>query len=123
MLDPLPAGLYQAAEVCRALALPRHWPYPDPRRRPRPKVARPNSRRFSAAEDEKLIAHLHSERFQDAAQPQIHATLLSEGEGAASVSTMYRRLARESESRERRNRGRPPRAHFIDTSNHIALLG
>jgi putative transposase len=57
-----------------------------------------------------LLAHLHSERFQDTAPRQVYATLLTEGELIASVSTMYRRLRVRQECRERRNQ-RPAQHH------------
>jgi putative transposase len=65
---------------------------------------------LSPAEDQALLGHLHCKRFQDAAPRQVYATLLSEGELIASVSTMYRRLRVRNECRERRNQ-RPAQHH------------
>lgn len=96
--------------ACRALGVPRHWCYPDQRRRYQPTAARRHARALSPAEDEALLEVMHSERFQDAAPRQIYATLLSEGKLIASISTMYRRLRQRNETPERRNQ-RPVQHH------------
>jgi putative transposase len=108
-LQSLPEGM-RKAQACRALNVPRHWCYPDRRRRYQRKCEPQKGRGLSAAEDQALLDHLHSKRFQDAAPRQVHATLLSEGELIASVSTMYRRLRARKECRERRNQ-RPAQHH------------
>ncbi|MBK8640032.1 MAG: IS3 family transposase [Chromatiaceae bacterium] len=108
-LQSLPTGVSKSA-ACRALDVPRHWCYPDQRRRYQPKHQPVPARSLSPAEDQALLDHLHSERFQDAAPRQIYATLLSEGEVIASVSTMYRRLRARQECRERRHQ-RPAQHH------------
>src|SRR6056297_1119668 len=109
VLQSLPAGVSKSA-ACRALEVPRHWCYPDRRRRYQRKPEPAVGRGLSPAEDQALLDHLHSKRFQDAAPRQVHATLLSEGEVIASVSTMYRRLSVRRESCERRNQ-RPAQHH------------
>jgi len=108
-LQSLPAGVSKSA-ACRALNVPRHWCYPDRRRRYRRKPETAVGRGLSPAEDEALMDHLYSERFQDAAPRQVHATLLSEGVVIASVSTMYRRLRVRKQSCERRSQ-RPTQHH------------
>ena len=108
-LQSLPAGISKAG-ACRALNVPRHWCYPDRRRRYQRKPEPAVGRGLSPAEDQALLDHLHSKRFQDAAPRQVHATLLSEGEVIASVSTMYRRLSVRRESCERRTQ-RPAQHH------------
>jgi putative transposase len=50
-----------------------------------------------------VLDELHSERFVDTSPAQVWATLLDEGRYLASERTMYRILARQGESRERRN--------------------
>lgn len=97
-------------QACRALSVPRHWCYPDRRRRDQRKPEPCQGRGLSPAEDQALLEHLHSERFQDAAPRQVYATLLSEGELIASVSTMYRRLRARQEGGERRPQ-RPAQHH------------
>ena len=109
-LQSLPAGLSKS-EACRALDAPRHWGCPDHHRRYQRKVGPFVGWGLSPAEDHALLAHLHSERFQDAAPREVYATLLGEGELVASVSTMYRRLRARQECRERRNQ-RPAQHHF-----------
>ena len=58
---------------------------------------------FDDAERQAVRAVLCSERFADCAPPTIYATLLDEGIYVGSVRTMYRRLADDSQTRERRN--------------------
>jgi putative transposase len=58
---------------------------------------------FDERERSVLTAILCSERFADCAPPTIYATLLDEGTYVGSVRTMYRRLAADSQTRERRN--------------------
>ena len=63
---------------------------------------------FDDAERQAVMAVLCSERFADCAPPTIYATLLDEGIYVGSVRTMYRRLADNSQTRERRNQLRHP---------------
>jgi putative transposase len=72
----------------------------SPRRftpRPRPPLA------LSAPERQGLLEVLYSERFADCAPQTVYAKLLDDGVYLASVRTMYRLLAGQSQSRERRN--------------------
>jgi putative transposase len=102
------------ARACAALQVNRSGVYrQDARRRhlttspvmtsPRPSAPLA----FSDSERQTLTATLCSERFADCAPPTIYATLLDEGTYIGSVRTMYRRLAADSATRERRNQ----RAH------------
>ena len=109
ILQSLPKGVSKVA-ACQALVVSRHWCYPDRRRRYQRKSEPVLGRGLSPAEDQALLDQLHSERFQDAAPRQVYATLLSEGEVIASVSTMYRCLRVRKECRERRNQ-RPAQHH------------
>lgn len=100
-LTPL-VGTYPA---CRAVgAAPatiyrrRRPPKPRPRK-PRPKPARA----LSAPERDVVLEELHSERFVDCSPAQVWATLLDEGRYLASERTMYRILAEQGQSRERRD--------------------
>ena len=72
---------------------------------PAPSSGRPHihPRALSAAEQETVLAVLHSPRFQDAAPATVYATLLDEGSYLASERTMYRLLAAEGETRPRRD--------------------
>jgi putative transposase len=58
---------------------------------------------LSEAERQEVLDELHSDRFVDTSPAQIWATLLDEGRYVASERTMYRILASQGESRERRN--------------------
>lgn len=108
-LAALPADMPKA-QACRALNVPRHWCYPDRRRRDRCVIPAGTGRGLSEAEQQRILDELHSERFQDAAPRQVYATLLSEGTVLGSISTMYRLLARRQETPERRNQ-RPTQHH------------
>jgi len=78
----------------RARALPRQPREKAPR--PRPPLA------LSEAERQELLQILDSERFADVAPATVYATLLDEGRYHGSVRTMYRLLAQENQSGERR---------------------
>ena len=108
-LASLPPNVPKAT-ACRALNTPRHWCYPDRRRRYRSAESAQPARGLSDAERRQVLEVLHSERFQDAAPRQVHATLQSEGEVLASMSTMYRLLRGRKETPERRHQ-RPAQPH------------
>lgn len=63
---------------------------------------------FTDTERQAVMAILCSPRFADCAPPTIYATLLDEGVYVGSVRTLYRRLADNSQTRERRNQLRHP---------------
>lgn len=100
-LTPL-VGTYPA---CRALGVAPATMYrrrrpPAPRaEKPRPKPARA----LSVEERDAVLETLHSERFTDTSPAAVWATLLDEGRYLASERTMYRILAEQGESRERRD--------------------
>jgi transposase InsO family protein len=58
---------------------------------------------LSEVECQEVLDELHSERFVNTSPAQVWATLLDEGRYVASERTMYRILASQGESRERRN--------------------
>ncbi len=98
------------APACAALRVHRSTVYRDdacrrhllvPLAIPVPRPAPPLA--FSDAERQVLQAVLCCERFIDCAPATIHATLLDEGVYLGSVRTMYRLLATDGQSRERRN--------------------
>jgi len=70
-------------------------------RRPRPARPRPPLA-LAPLEQQALLEVLNSERFCDTAPAAIHATLLDEGRYLGSVRTMYRVLAADGSTRERR---------------------
>jgi putative transposase len=63
---------------------------------------RKSHRRLSDAERTNVLDIIHSERFCDFSVREIFATLLDEGTYLCSISTMYRTLRSEGESKERR---------------------
>ncbi|MCK2097773.1 IS3 family transposase, partial [Thauera aromatica] len=73
-----------------------HGPHPRRTARPRPPLA------LAPLERKELLEVLNSERFCDMAPAAIHATLLDEGRYLGSVRTMYRALAANGATRERR---------------------
>jgi putative transposase len=95
--------------ACRAFALNRGFVYRDRvrhratvrrpvlRARPRPPLA------LSIAEQDQLLGVLDSERFADIAPATVFATLLDEGRYYGSIRTMYRLLASQDQTGERRN--------------------
>jgi putative transposase len=95
------------AAACSVLQLNRAQIYRDRARelpaQPRPKSPRPRPPlAFSENERQQLLQILDSDRFADVAPVTIYATLLDEGRYHASVRTMYRLLAQESQWSERR---------------------
>jgi putative transposase len=101
------------APACAALNLSRSAVYrADARQRhllpaaatPRP----PAPLAFSAAERQQQLAVLNSERFADCSPYFVYATLLDEGRYIGSVRTLYRALAADGQSAERRRQRRHP---------------
>jgi len=94
--------------ACSALSIPRATLYRH--RRPaapsKPRPAPPLA--LSAPERQKVLDHLHSERFVDHAPRQVWAELLDESIYLCSPRTMYRYLESCQETRERRNQVRRP---------------
>src|SRR5271169_1546754 len=95
------------SSACQAFALSRGFVYRDrarhrvtashvPRARPRPPLA------LSIAEQDLLLGLLDSERFADVAPATVFATLLDEGRYHGSIRTMYRLLAAQHQTGERR---------------------
>lgn len=105
----LPADVPKTG-ACQALGIPRHWCYPDRRRRTREHVPKRQPRALTSAQQAETLEQLHSPRFEDMAPRQVYATLLSEGTRIASISTMYRLLRSRAENRPRRAQ-RPPQKH------------
>ena len=96
----LALGLWRGAPARKRARLRRaalHGP-PAPRpARPPPPMA------LDSQEKQALLDTLNSERFVDTAPAAVYATLLDEGRYLGSVRTMYRLLATDGGSRERRN--------------------
>ncbi len=76
------------------------------RRPPDPRPAGPRrvtARSLSQTERDAVLAELHSPRLIDASPAEVWATLLDEGRYLASERTMYRLLAAQGETRDRRD--------------------
>lgn len=112
------------AQACGALGISRATLY----RRTRPPkppsvwVRAPNPRRLGEDERKALLDVLHSEPFMDQPPPEVYATLLSQGIYMASIRTMYRVLAEQGESAERRAQ-RAPARHVKPTLTATAPNG
>ena len=90
------------AAACAALGVPRASFYRQPVYGPNP--ARPSpARALSKQERETVRDLLNSPRFVDCAPAAIQATLLDEGQYLCSARTMYRLLAADGATRERRD--------------------
>jgi putative transposase len=74
---------------------------PPPLAEPRPRSSPPRS--LTSQERVIVLEHLHSERFQDRSPAEVYGTLLDEGVYCCSIRTLYRLLAAEGETRERRD--------------------
>jgi putative transposase len=94
----------RALGVSRATAYRHRAPRPKGERAPRPRPA------LALSDDERdaLLVQLHAQRFADASPAAVYATLLDEGTYLASERTMYRLLAAQGESGERRAQLRHP---------------
>ena len=106
------------AAACRAMGLWRGAPGRHKARAhrtafvgpsPAPRPVRPRSPlALSHAEQTLVLQALCSERFCDTAPAAVHATLLDEGTYLGSVRTMYRLLAANASSAERRRQRSHP---------------
>ena len=74
----------------------------DPLPRPQP------VNKLSRAEQQQILAVLHSPEFIDQAPTEVYATLLARQEYLCSIATMYRILRRHNEVRDRRRLARHP---------------
>ena len=68
---------------------------------PRPRPSPP--RALTPEERVIVLGHLHAERFQDRSPTEVYGTLLDEGVYCCSIRTLYRILATEGETHERRD--------------------
>lgn len=104
-------GLICLRKACRDLGVSRatyyrHGRSADPFCGPR--LPKHVPRALTAPEREEVRATLYSGRFADSSVREVHATLLDEGKHLSSVRTMYRILAKDGASRERRDQLRHP---------------
>jgi putative transposase len=93
-----------ALGVSRATAYRHRSPRPVAERRPRPRPVMA----LTDEERDAVLAQLHAERFADRSPAHVYATLLDEGTYLASERTMYRLLAAQGETGERRSQLRHP---------------
>ena len=100
------------SKACDALDVSRASLYRQGERRIRPvreaASRRPSSRALPESERVHVRRTLYSERFVDKSPYQVYARLLDDGEYLCSVRTMYRILAGDHASKERRNQLKRP---------------
>lgn len=101
------------SRACAALGLARTGTYPRaPRRRDEPRDKPLQPRALSEAQRQQIRDLAYSEDYRDASLPVIHATELNAGRVIASLSTFYRVLRADGETRERRAQ-RAPGQHAV----------
>lgn len=90
--------------LCTALGEPRSSFYRSlrPVRQTGIKAHRSSPRKLTSEEELKVLEILNSQRFCDSAPGEVYATILDEGEHICSERTMYRILARQGMSKQRR---------------------
>jgi len=98
------------AAACEALGLPRSswYRWRQPQSEAVEKSYPTPARALSAAERENVRTVLNGERFQDCSPRQAYATLLDEEVYYCSISTMYRILQENAETKERREQRQHP---------------
>lgn len=116
LVEDIDSSALSIVQACNALGVNRATMYrrttpPNP---PSYSVRPPNPRRLGEYERQGILDVLHSEQFVDQPPPEVYATLLSQGVYMASIRTMYRVLAAQGESRERRAQ-RAPMKHVKPT--------
>ena len=96
------------SQACEVLTVSRATLYRRRRPKQKPIDRAPSPRALSTEERENVRQELYGDRFTDRSPYQIYAALLDEGRYLCSVRTMYRILAQDNTSRERRNQLKRP---------------
>jgi putative transposase len=121
LIEDIDSPTLPIAQACNALGVSRATmyrltTYPRP---PSYSVRAPSPRRLGENEQQAILDVLHSEPFVDQPPPEVYAALLSQGVYMASIRTMYRLLAEQGESAERRAQ-RAPQRHVKPTLSATA---
>ncbi len=95
-----------ALNVSRASLYRARQPVPSPRFDV-PRMRAPHPRRLDEAERQIILDTFHCAEFADQPPAEVYATLLGRGIYLASIRTIYRVLADEGETKERRNQRAP----------------
>lgn len=111
LLTQRPAHMPRS-RACAALGLARTGTYPRQRLRRKRTLHAGQPRQLSSQQRQQVLDLVNSEPYQDASIRVIHARELAQGRLLASVSTMYRILADNRQTRERR-RQRPAQHHAV----------
>jgi transposase InsO family protein len=116
VIEDLDDPAVPVSTACLALSVSRATLYREtrPAKPPSYHERAPSPRRLSDDERAAVLAALHSDEFADQPPHEAYATMLSRGEYLASIRTMYRLLAEQSESHERRAQ-RGPMTHAKPT--------
>ena len=109
LVEDIADPLVPIATACQALGVCRASLYRNTRPAPPRCVSQraPSPRRVSDVERAEILDTFHSVEFGDQSVIEVYATLLSRGVYLASIRTMYRVLAAQGETKERRNQRRP----------------
>lgn len=105
VLEDVATPLVSIAQACAALGVSRATLYrsTSPSRPPTGTPRPPSPRKLSESERQAILAVMHNSEFVDQPPTEVYAKLLSRGTYLASIRTMYRILATEDETQERRN--------------------
>jgi putative transposase len=95
-----------ALNVSRASLYRARQPMPSPRFDV-PRMRAPHPRRLNETERQTILDTFHCSEFADQPPTEVYATLLGRGIYLASIRTIYRVLADEGETKERRNQRAP----------------
>jgi putative transposase len=109
LVEDLVDPIIPITAACDALGLSRATAYrwTQPPAPPALWQRSPSPRRLGEAERTLLLDTLHAPEFADQPPTEVYATLLSRGVYLASIRTMYRLLAEQGETKERRNQRSP----------------
>jgi putative transposase len=109
LVEELADPRLSVSKACAVLGLSRATLYrsTSPPLPPTWRESPPSPRRLSPKERQEILDVMHSQEFKDQPPHEVFATLLSRGVYLASIRTIYRVLAVQGESHERRNQRLP----------------
>ena len=122
IVEELDSPDISVASACRALGLSRATVYRHTQPSPPPPLREPRRvpRKLTDGERQLVLETLHTPEFADQPPTEVYATLLSQGTYVASIRTMYRILAEQDETADRR-RQRAPQTYAKPSLTALAL--
>ena len=94
--------------ACESFGISESAYYRSKLKKPMNRDLKKHHRKLSLDEENSVLFHLNSSRFEDQSIPEVYATLLDEGTYICSERTMYRILNRHKAVKERRDQLRHP---------------